>query len=297
MPLASSAMPSIHQVYNSCGISCVLMALKPDKNHVVDAFLRALEKKVTKSMKIDPMRYDFLDRVQFAAAWLVLRAVFTETTLLDMVAPVLPDIENVRPVLESRLDEMVVYQKASNNQKIEKDHAKLLERGDITQNLLAAYIQEHKTDVELKLLGALLGLSYKAVPEQDGGTPLGMVGPVDPEQPDTYARTVHTLARQLATGAVLANYEYHWLALREIGTREENIAKNGASSQVTPGHDASSHGTSDAPHYFKFNNPLSGSTITVRQPDVLQKYMFYLFDFNPAQQQRCIDVLESTLKL
>ncbi len=288
--LASSAMPFIRQVYNSCGIASVLMALKPDKNKEIDAFLRNLEKKVTKVLKLDSIRYDFLDRVQFAAAWLILHAVFKETTILDKVAPSLSDIENLRPVLESRLDEMVVYQKTSNNSKIEKDYAKLLESGDVTQNLLVSYVQEHKTDVELKLLGSLFGLVFKAVSEQDGGTPLGTVVQVDPRQPEDYMRKVILLTKQLATGAVFANYEYHWLPLREIGKRIEQFAQEEKMND-------SATAIAATPHYFKLNNPLSGTTISVTQADVLEKYNFYLFDFNIVQQKRFLDVLKVNLKI
>ncbi len=283
-------MPVIRQVYNSCGIASVLMALKPDKNKELDAFLRSLEKKITKVLKLDSVRYDFLDRVQFAAAWLILHAVFKETTILDKVAPGFSDIENLRPMLESRLDEMVVYQKTSNNPKIEKDNAKLLESGDITQNLLVSYIQEQKTDVELKLLGSLFGLVFKAVPEADGGTPLGTVAQVDPRQPEDYMRKVNMLAKQLETGAVFANYEYHWLPLREIGKRIEQFAqeekKNDRASEIVA-----------TPHYFKLNNPLSGTVISVTQVDVLAKYIFYLYNFDLVQQKQFIDVLKVTLKV
>jgi hypothetical protein len=290
MLIASSAMPFMRQVYNSCGIASVLMALKPDKNKELDAFLRNLEKKTTKTLKLDSDRYDFLDRVQFAAAWLILHAIFKDTSILDKVAPTFSDIENLRPVLESRLDEMVVYQKTSNNSKIEKDYAKLLQDGEVTQNLLVSYVQEHKTDAELKLLASLFGLVFKAVPEQDGGTPLGTVTQVDPRQPEAYMQKVGLLAKQLTNGAVFANYEYHWLPLREIGTRteqftqEEKLNDNASAISATP-------------HYFKLNNPLSGTAISVTQADVVQNYIFYLFDFDIVQQKRFVDLLKVTLKI
>jgi hypothetical protein len=271
-------------------MASVLMVLKPDKNKELDAFLRSLEKKMTKVLKIDSMRYDFLDRVQFAAAWLILHVIFKDTTILDKVAPGFSDIENLRPVLESRLDEMVVYQKTSNNAKIEKDHAKLLESGEITLNLLVSYIQEQKTDAELKLLGSLFGLVFKAVPEADGGTPLGTVAQVDPRQPEDYMRKVNMLAKQLSAGAVFANYEYHWLPLREIGKRIEQFAReeklNDSAGEITT-----------TPHYFKLNNPLSGTVLSVTRAVVLEKYIFYLFDFQLEQQRRFLDLLKATLKL
>ncbi len=288
--LGSSSMPVIRQVYNSCGIASVLMALKPDKNKELDAFVRSLEKKVTKALKLDSVRYDFLDRVQFAAAWLILHAVFKETTILDKVSQKYSDIENLRPVLESRLDEMVVYQKTSNNSKIEKDHAKLLDSGEVTQNVLVSYVQEQKTDAELKLLGSMFGLVFKAVPEEDGGTPLGTVAQVDPRHPEAYMKKVGLLVKQLGDGAVFANYEYHWLPLREIGTRIDQFAReekqNDSASEIF-----------STPHYFKLNNPLSGTVLSVTRADVLEKYIFYLFDFDLVEQRRFVDLLKVTLKI
>ncbi|MEX2684627.1 MAG: hypothetical protein Q6373_023855 [Candidatus Sigynarchaeota archaeon] len=290
MALASSSMPVIRQVYNSCGIASVLMVLKPDKNKELDAFLRNLEKKITKNLKLDPVRYDFLDRVQFAAAWLILHAVFKEPAILEMLAPSYPDIENFRPMLESRLDEMVVYQKAGNNARIEKDHARLIERGEITQNVLVSYVQEQKTDAELRLLGSMFGLVFKAVPEADGGTPLGTVAQVDPRHPEEYMKKVGLLVRQLEAGAVFANYEYHWLPLREIGTRIGQFVKE--EKQI-----ASASEISATPHYFKLNNPLSGTILSVTRLDILAKYIFYLYDFQLSQQRRILNLLKATLKL
>lgn len=282
-------MPVIRQVYNSCGIASVLMALKPDNNKELDTFLRNLEKKVTKALKIDTYRYDFLDRVQFAAAWLILHSVFKDATLVDEVAPALPDAENIRPMLESRLDEMMVYQKAGNNDKIEKDLAKLLEGGEVTRNLLVSYVQEQKNDVELKLLGSMFGLFFKPVPEGEGGTPLGTIAQVDPRHPEAYMKKVGLLAAQLATGAVFANYEYHWLPLREIGTRIHQFTREEA-------HNDSASDISATPHYFKLNNPLSGTVLSVTRADVLEKYIFYLYDFQLEQQRRLLGSVKAALK-
>jgi len=283
-------MPVIRQVYNSCGIASVLMALKPDKNKELDSFLRNLEKKVTKALKIDSVRYDFLDRVQFAAAWLILHAAFKEPVILEKLAPSLPDIENFRPVLESRLDEMVVYQKTGNNAKIEKDHARLLESGDVNQNVLVSYIQEQKTDAELKLLACMFGLVFKAVPEADGGTPLGTVAQVAPRHPEEYMKKVGLLAKQLEAGAVFANYEYHWLPLREIGTRIGQFVKEEKQNDNV-------NDITATPHYFKLNNPLSGTILSVKQAAILERYIFYLFDFRLDQQRQSLDLLKTTLKL
>jgi len=283
-------MPLIHQVYNSCGISSVLMALKPDKNKELDAFFRKLDKKLVKTLKISTDRYDFQDRVQFEAAWLILLALFKEKELLDQIASIIPDIDNFKPLLESTFDEMIVYQKTKGNTAVMKDRENLIKNGAITLNFLESYLEEQKTDAELKLLGAMFGLVFVAIPEEIGGSSLGYMANVDPRKPEEYMKKVELLVDHVSRGSVLANYEYHWLTLREIGTClsefKHQEAKCESIDEIT-----------STPHYFKFNNPLSGMVLSVIKADILTKYHFYNFDFNLDLQKRFLEILKNRLNL
>nr|MDO8111511.1 hypothetical protein [Candidatus Sigynarchaeota archaeon] len=289
MALAKSEMPLISQIHNSCGISSVLMALKPDKNKLLDLGLRKLEKKVTKALKISTERFDFQDRMQFAVAWLILHVIFAETDFSTLLAPFFSDVDNIKLLIESKFDEMVVYQKARGNAKVVKDLERLTTEGEISFNFLEAYMEEQKTDMELKFLGAMFGLVFVAVPEGTGGSPLGYVTRVDPRGPEDYLQKVGLLAKHIMNGAVLANYEFHWLALREIGKRLQDFKQEAKSESIEV--------ISTTPHFFKFNNPLSGMILSVTKADILAKYNFYCFEFNLEQQQKFLSILKNRLKL
>ena len=283
-------MPLIHQVYNSCGISSVLMALKPDKNKELDALFRKLDKRLVKALKISTDRYDFQDRVQLEAAWLILLALFKEPELLDQVASVVPDVDNFKPLLESTFDEMIIYQKTKGNTSVVKDRENLVKNGVITIHFLEAYLEEQKTDAELKLLGALFGLVFVAIPEEIGGSALGFVASVDPRKPEEYMKKIEVLVDHVSRGSVLGNYEYHWLALREIGTCLDEFKQQEAKCE-------SIDAITSTPHYFKFNNPLSGKVSSVATADILAKYHFYNFDFKLDLQKRFLEILKNRLNL
>lgn len=283
-------MPLIHQVYNSCGISSVLMALKPDRNKELDSFFHKLDKKAIKALKIPTDRYDFQDRVQFEAAWLILLVLFKESDLLNQIASFLPDIDNFKPFLESTFDEMIIYQKTKGNTGVVKDRENLIRNGTVTLNFLESYLEEQKTDAELKLLGGLFGLVFVAIPEEIGGSALGYMANVDPRKPEEYMKKIEVLVDQVSHGSVLANYEYHWLALREIGTCLSEFKQQEARSE-------SIDEITSTPHYFKFNNPLSGMILSVTKADILAKYHFYNFDFNLDLQKRLLEILKNRLNL
>jgi len=283
-------MPLIHQVYNSCGISSVLMALKPDKNKELDAFFRKLDKKTLKTLKLSTERYDFQDRVQFEAGWLILLVLFKEPDFIDLLAPVMPDIDNLKPLLESTFDEMIIYQKTKGNTGVVKDRENLIKNGTITLNFLESYLEEQKTDAELKLLGALFGLVFDAISEDIGGSALGYIANLDPRKPEEYMKKIEVLVDHVSRGTVLANYEYHWLALREIGTCladfKQQEAKCESIDEIT-----------STPHYFKFNNPLSGMVMSLAKADILTKYHFYNFEFKLDLQKKFLEILKKRLNL
>ncbi|MBD3187216.1 hypothetical protein GF325_10335 [Candidatus Bathyarchaeota archaeon] len=286
----SEGMPLIHQVLNSCGISSILMALKPNSNKNLDAFLRRLEKKITKRLKISTRRYDFQDRVQFSLGWLLLDLLFKRHEFLKDNYQNILDLESTRSLLQSKLDEMQVYQVTRGNKKIEKDINSLRENGDITWNLLEAYIDEHKTDAELKILGSLFGLNSKQVPESEGGTVLGMIGELDPRKPEMYMKKIKMLSTCVQRGAVLAAYEYHWLVLREISGRLNAFKKEEAKRDNI-------QDIETIPHVLKFNNSLSATVIIVTQLDALLNYFFYCFELDLSFQSRSLRMLSKELKL
>lgn len=283
-----SPVPVIRQVYNSCGIAAILMALKPNKNKVLDAFLRNLEKRVTRKMKISSRKYGFLDRVQFALCWLLLKAIYGDDWILQMLSPVIPDLELVRSLIDSKLDEMLVYQGSRGNKKIGKDIETLQAGGKITPSLLEAYIDEQKTDAELKLLGAMFGLRFAFVPRDEGGGALGVLEALDPRDPASYMLKVQTLARYLASGAVLGNYEYHWLTLREISPRGEKFLTMEANKD-------SVEEMESAPHDFLFNNPLSGTVLRLSRISIIEKYHMYCFDLDLEFQEKMVGAFERQL--
>ena len=275
-------MPSIHQVFNSCGIASVLMALKPNKNKMLDAFFRKLEQRVSKELKISKDRHDFQDRVQFATAWLFIHALFNDERLFQHANDKL-GMEHVKPLILSRFDEMLLYQKTKNNHKIESDMEKLAKKGTITRNLVDSYLDEQKTDIELKLLAAMLGLVFEPVPETEGGSTLGTIVQIDPRHPETYMKKVRLLAKFIVDGAVLANYEYHWMPLREIG-EEPGFANDIA--EISRLEDVEL-----TPHYFKLNNPLSGMVLTVDKVSMLKRYTFYCFKLDTGLQENAFQAM------
>lgn len=274
------------------------MALKPNKNKALDEILRKIEKRHSKDMKIHE-RYDFQDRIQFSVARLFIESLFKGDGLISR-SPTpeagagsgdgdgdqhagKTDLDAAVALVRSRFDEMVLYQKAKNNKKIETDMNKLVEKGIASYNLVESFLDEQKTDVELKLLAGMFGLAFTPVPEAGGGSPLGTVVHVDPRRPEEYMRKVHVLAKHLVDGAVLANYEYHWMPLREIDERPEFAGETTAKASIED--------VERAPHRFKLNNPLSGTVLAVDEIIVLEKYTFYCFELDVAAQARFMQAM------
>lgn len=285
----SENMPMIRQVYNSCGISCIIMLLKPNKNNKLDAFLRKLEKKVTKSLKLSTIKYDFEDRVQFSMCWLLLHMLFSKYEFFIENKDFFTDIENLKSLLISKFDEMIVYQTTKGNAKIKKDLDKLLKDGKIARNLLVAYMEEHKTDAELKVLAALFGLKFIFIPGEQVGNASGVIFGLDPRKPENYLKKIDVLARYIVDGGVFAYYEYHWLALRDIGKRLEAFE-----AQATRKESLESIET--APHFFRFNNSLSGTILKISKVETLGKYQFYCFSLDHQAQDRFLNVMKGALK-
>ncbi|MHA1892043.1 MAG: hypothetical protein ACTSYS_13705 [Promethearchaeota archaeon] len=286
----SEGLPMIRQVFNSCGISSILMAIKPNKNPSLDSFLRKLEKKITKKLKISTFKYDFQDRIQFSVAWLLLHLMFEKQNILSDFNNGHIELENVQSLLISKFDEMLVYQQARGNKKIKRDLEKFLESRDISLNFLESYLGEHKTDAELKVLGAIFGLFFSPINPEDGGNPLGTIYDLNPREPEIYIKKIDTLGRFINEGAVITNYEYHWLTLREIGKRLEEFKE-----QEKNKGDISDIQT--IPHYFKFNNSLSGTVLKIVKIERLRKYNFYCFTLNLDDQSRFLKKLKNELKL
>ena len=282
-------MPMIRQVYNSCGISCIIMLLKPNKNKKLDAFLRKLEKKVTKSLKLSTIKYDFEDRVQFSMCWLLLHMLFSKYEFLIENKDVFGEIENLKSLLISKFDEMVVFQKTKGNAKIKKDLDKLLKDGKITSNLLVAYMEEHKTDAELKLLAALFGLKFIFIPPEQVGNASGVIHGLDPRKPEDYLKKIEILSRYIVDGGVIAYYEYHWLALRDIKKRLEAFKAQEAGNE-------SLESIETTPHFFRFNNSLSGTVLKISKVETMTKYQFYCFFLDHQVQERFLHQIKVALK-
>ncbi len=288
--LASTPLPNIHQVLNSCGIASVVMVAKPNKNKVVDEFFRKLEKKVTKELKIPVEKYVFEERVQFALAWLLVHALFKSEATASTLRNGGFDLESIRALVMSKFDEMLVYQSAKGDTRFDKEIEKATTLGKASFSFLHAYLDEQKTDAELKVLAYLTGFKFVAVPESDGGNPLGELSRMTPKNPEVYAKTMGILLNNLMGGAVLAHYEYHWLALREIGNQLEKFKDSEKGNQ-------SVEEIQTTPHYFKLNNPLSGTVVTVTRVEVLEKYSWYCFVLDYELQKKCLNALQNELKL
>ena len=284
-------MITIRQVYNSCGIACVLMGLKPNKNKRLDEILRKLEKKITKKLKISDFRYGFTDRVQFAVTWLIFKVLFSENALKKELKKILPEFDDIKSLVISKLDEMLIYQSTRPDSTIEKDLKLMYNKGKVTYNLLKAYLEEQKTHFELMLLGSIFGMKKVQIAESEGGNPLGLISEVDPRDPETYVKKVETLSKNLLNGIILANYEYHWLVLRRIGSRIEKFTKEEQETE-------SAKDLEFMPHYFIFNNPLSTITATrVKKIELMTKYNFYCFDVDLKQQEAGLKLIKSEFKL
>nr|MDO8116309.1 hypothetical protein [Candidatus Sigynarchaeota archaeon] len=289
--LASTPIPNVHQVLNACGIASVIMVARPNKNKIVDEFFRKLEKKITKELKISVDKYGFEERVQFALAWLLVHVLFKNQEATSIMRDGGIDIESVRALVSSKFDEMLVYQTAKGNARFDKEIEKATTLGKPGYSFLHAYLDEQKTDAELKVLAYLVGYTFSPVAERDGGNPLGEIDRMSPKNPEQYARNVDLLANHLNIGgAVLGHYEFHWLAIREVGKHleifqdSEKNTRSVGELQITP-------------HFFKFNNPLSGTVVSVTHVDVLDKYTFYCFDIDYDLQKKCLNALSNELKL
>jgi hypothetical protein len=93
-------------------------------------------------------------------------------------------------------------------------------------------------------------------------------------------------------GAVLASFEYHWLALREIVSNNDPLKETDREA-LEPAEGE----IKMTPHVFKFNNPLSNTILQVSNPDLLEKYIFFTFELDIALQDRFLGELREELKL
>ncbi|MFX0100834.1 MAG: hypothetical protein ACFFCS_14760 [Candidatus Hodarchaeota archaeon] len=265
------------------------MLLKPNKNKKLDSFLRRLEKRVTKSLKLSQDKYDFEDRVQFSLCWLLLYMLFSKYEFFLKKKDLFADIEELKSLLISKFDEMVVYQTSKGNAKIKKDLDKLMKEGKVTRNLLDAYLEEHKTDVELKILAALFGLKFTFIPEDQGGDASGVISNLDPRTPENYLKKINVLAKHIRDGGVIALYEYHWLALRDIEKRLEAFKEQEASND-------SIQSITTTPHSFRFNNSLSGTILKISKLETVGKYQFYVFELDNQVQNEFLNLLKNEIK-
>jgi len=266
------------------------MFLKPNKNKTLGDFLKKLEKKVTKMYKVSKIRYDFQDRVQIAVVWLMLYALFINDILLRRFPSNFPDYEELKALVYSKFDEMMVYQKAKGNKKISSDIAHIVEGKKITIGLIEAYLEEHKTDAELKFLGAMFGANFTRVSEEDGGNNLGIIDELDPKKPEDYLKKITTLAKFVNNGGVLALFEYHWFVVKEIGSNIEEFKEYEKNKEDL-------EQINLLPHYFLLTNSLSGTTLRRKRLDRMIKHQFYCFNLDLDFQQKVLQILAKELKL
>ncbi|MHA1680270.1 MAG: hypothetical protein ACTSUE_04640, partial [Promethearchaeota archaeon] len=221
---------------------------------------------------------------------LLLSVTFREPRFLIENYRKLENIQDLKSLLISKFDEMAIYQEAKGNKKIVKDIDVLLKKGDVSFNLLDAYLQEHKTDAELKILAYIFGLEFQHIPEERGGSTLGTITNLEPAQPEKYVIKIRELAKHVLDGGVIAAFEYHWLALREIGLRIEEFKNDELVNH-------SLESIESNPHYFKFNNSLSGTIMKVTKRELLRKYFLYCFHLDLELQKSSLPTLSRFLKI
>ncbi|MFX0102036.1 MAG: hypothetical protein ACFFCS_20895 [Candidatus Hodarchaeota archaeon] len=229
-------MPPYHQLRSACGITAVLMLIRPNEDKFISSILHKIGNKLWKSYaSLGTLIKDKNSMHQVALAYLLLKLALNEEVqeLLDGFNK--DDYEYTQEVVWYEMKRRLTRGSHKKAKFLEEQLEKFQEKGEISKGLLKEYATRIKTDRELKLLLAAFG--YKVVPfpySPDGTASInfglvdhivesGIIKDDDINNPKGLLLYMFSFLKEhFQDHIVLINTGFHWISAKKIiGDDEE----------------------------------------------------------------------------
>jgi len=252
-------IPHYGQLYNTCGLSSLLMIAIPEKNGGLHRLLDDICKVIGASTEFNKEL-----NWQLACGYLLLKASFNRTLAWHLRKLFDYDYYNFKILLNNQLTEKVQYHTNKMDFKTVSALNTFFKAKIIKKPALKTYLDDMKTNLELKMIALLFGGIYMPNAESTDGT--GCYTFDKKKKKD-----LETLNEMINDGLMLGLFN-HWLAVKDLYKDEENN------------------------FVLAINDPLK-STNKIKFNDLTSSHRFYHYKFDQKLQKQMEEVVRKALKL
>ncbi|MHA1402179.1 MAG: hypothetical protein ACTSSI_00260 [Candidatus Helarchaeota archaeon] len=160
--MASRDIALYGQIMNTCGFAATLMMLTPEKNR-----LSPLLNDITKKIKLDPNEHHAINW-QIACGYLLLKTHSHHLLRLKMQSKIQESMDYFDMMLENQMYQKKELAKQHQHADLQRAVSIYMNRGIVRKILLMDYLNEYKTNLELRVLNALFGAEARLFNSDDG---------------------------------------------------------------------------------------------------------------------------------
>ncbi|MHA1734025.1 MAG: hypothetical protein ACTSU5_18950 [Promethearchaeota archaeon] len=214
-------MPQYHQYPNACGLTALLMALKPESpRRQIAPTLDLLWERIRRLFGEAGERggragqeYDW----QRVLEYLNVRCTFDEELRGALASDLGEAFHHYEAFERFQVDQALRRYRRSGNPEVQERIRRFEEDGTPFGDLLMARVYTMKHDIELKVLGRLFGCHFVPWPRTTDGTGSVYFTPGDGRDERSAAKKARFITDALeGGGSVLCGASHHWLAVREV---------------------------------------------------------------------------------
>ncbi|MHC1590461.1 MAG: hypothetical protein ACXQS8_00070 [Candidatus Helarchaeales archaeon] len=209
--MASRELALFGQILNTCGLAATLMMLNPEKTRIA-----TLLDDICVRIRLDPEEHRPINW-QIACGYLLLKAMKNEL-LLDRLHSELADVIDYHAaMLENQILEK--RQRASKhfNVELKRATAMYLKHGVVQKILLMDYLNDYKTNLELRILNALFGATSVLFDSTDG------TGSLIIDSISQFKKNF-SLLNECVENGLLLGLPGHWVAVKSITKEKKEYA-------------------------------------------------------------------------
>ncbi|MBD3229802.1 MAG: hypothetical protein GF329_16590 [Candidatus Lokiarchaeota archaeon] len=236
-------IPHYGQLYNTCGLSSLLMIANPENSnlqYLLDEICEYLGVSTTFNRALN---------WQLACGYLLLKMSFSRILGYQLRKNFGTIYDNYKILLENQIRQKIQYHKDRENKKTVSNLNTFLEHRIIRKKTLRLFMDDMKTNLELKLLAFLFGGKFIKNNDSNDGTGCHIFK-------KNNKKTRKRLMEMIDDGLMLGLFN-HWMAVR-------NLEKNDQSQ-----------------HVITINDPLRNrESILLSEIDENHRFYHYRFDLN-----------------
>jgi len=252
-------IPHYRQLYNTCGLSSLLMLANPEKN----GNLQYLLDDICKLIGINP-EFNRPLNWQLGCGYLLLKMSFNRVLGWHLKKEFGDDFSNFKLLLANQLYQKLLNYENKQDLKMVSIINTFFKRKIIRKKLLRIYMDDMKTNLELKLLAYFFGGRFIPNEDSNDGTGCYIIKKKN-------KKSVKKIDEMVNDGLMLGLFN-HWMAVKNIYQNEQNK------------------------FILAINDPL-GNRKDIEFDKITVDYRFYHYKFDSGLRDKMDMVVRRALKL